>query len=365
MTGIAVVKKSIDSTPASYTELRRRVHETLFLGQRRIEETRVWTYWVTGWWIREYLLQNRSRARRGGEVLGKLSKDEGISVSVLDRCRQFAEKFPKLFPDPYFADGRHMSVTPYPASKKESKFVLTWSHYRTLLPVEDGKLRIRLAREAACRRWTVPELESQLQLRGKGTAASGHLLSAPTLLTPKKGELFTYRIIKEGGGLALDHGFASYWNLSGKESTRFREGDIVRKIPGGKIEKLQNASADLLYTYEADVIRVVDGDTVWMKIYLEGHLSPPWVKEKLRLRDIDAPELSTPEGKVAKQFVESQIKATERILITTTKPDKWDRYLSDVFLIQPDGQEIYLNNLLLEKGCARLKTRWSLSDWET
>lgn len=359
----ALAKKSA-GVPAAYADLRRRVHETLLLGQRAVEEARVRTYWETGWWIKEHLLLNRHRAGYGDEVLRKLSRDEGVSGTVFKRCRQFAEKFPGLFPKPIGAARHLFALTPYLASKRELKSVLTWTHYRTLLPLEDEKLRVRLAREAARRDWTVPELEAQIQSRRKSPVASSDSPPTPVLLTPKKGELFTYRIVEDGGALALDQGFAKYWNLSREEAGRFRKGDIVRKVPGGKMEKLQKPTPAFLYTYEADVVRVTDADTLWMKIYLEGRGSPPWVKEKLRLRDIDAPELKTPEGNAAKRFVEGLVESAARVLITTTKPDKWDRYLSDVFLIRADGPEIYLNNHLLQNGHARVKTQWSLYDWE-
>ena len=50
--------------------------------------------------------------------------------------------------------------------------------------------------------------------------------------------------------------------------------------------------------------------------------------------------------------------------ITTTKPDKYDRYLADV-LIQPrDGApEIFLNQALLENGHARRLDRYGPEDW--
>ena len=83
------------------------------------------------------------------------------------------------------------------------------------------------------------------------------------------------------------------------------------------------------------------------------------------------PELGTPAGKAAKRFVESLVKRATSVTIVTTKPDKWDRYLSDVFLTvptPPGGEggtgELFLNNLLLENGHARRFDKVALSDWE-
>ena len=55
---------------------------------------------------------------------------------------------------------------------------------------------------------------------------------------------------------------------------------------------------------------------------------------------------------------------TSSITICTTKPDKYDRYLADVFLKGPDG-EVYLNNELLANGRAvRKDGGYSPADWE-
>ena len=42
------------------------------------------------------------------------------------------------------------------------------------------------------------------------------------------------------------------------------------------------------------MLKVVDGDTPWVKVVLKPER---WVKQKLRLRDLDCPEIDTPEGK--------------------------------------------------------------------
>jgi endonuclease YncB( thermonuclease family) len=120
---------------------------------------------------------------------------------------------------------------------------------------------------------------------------------------------------------------------------------------------------------------VVDGDTLVLKIWLKQN---HWLREKVRLRGIDCPELDTPEGKAAKRFVETLVKEAEFVTVTTTKPDKWDRYLCDLFLGSPrpsdgrgvrgegnpDDAESFLNNLLLEYGHARRYDNVKPADWE-
>ena len=125
--------------------------------------------------------------------------------------------------------------------------------------------------------------------------------------------------------------------------------------------KIKDATAADLYTYRAVVVKIVDADTFWVRIDIGFG---DFVNQKLRLRGIDAPEMDTLEGQKAKRFVESQFKNFTEIVVTTTKPDKYDRYLSDVFLQPEAGEEIFLNNALLETGHADRKDSFTLTDWD-
>ena len=85
-------------------------------------------------------------------------------------------------------------------------------------------------------------------------------------------------------------------------------------------------------------------------------------------------KLLTPEGKAAKRFTESLVNSAQSVTISTTKPDKYDRYLADVFIRTSTGDapfkasakegEIFLNNALLEAGHAVTKKAWEFGDWE-
>ena len=57
-------------------------------------------------------------------------------------------------------------------------------------------------------------------------------------------------------------------------------------------------------------------------------------------------------------------RAAERATIHATKPDKYDRYLADVFIATGRGADVFLNNALLEQGLAERKDAWEFGDWE-
>ena len=110
-----------------------------------------------------------------------------------------------------------------------------------------------------------------------------------------------------------------------------------------------NRTAKDLFTYSAFVERVIDGDT--LKVYLDLGFNI-WTHQTLRLRDLDCAEVSTKSGDEAKIFVQSLLKESQKIVIRSSRSDKYDRYLADVFIPQKSGEDIYLNNLLLETNRA-------------
>ncbi len=131
---------------------------------------------------------------------------------------------------------------------------------------------------------------------------------------------------------------------------------------------VEDATRADLFTYSAELRRVVDGDTLVVALEVSPGV---FLEQKLRLRGLDCPEMSTPEGRAAKRFVEALVAKTTAIVINTTKPDKYDRYLADVFLTMSDqpsavsDQPLFLNNILLENGHAVRKDAWEFGDWDS
>ena len=102
---------------------------------------------------------------------------------------------------------------------------------------------------------------------------------------------------------------------------------------------------------------MIDGDTLWLDVDCGFRV---WSRQKVRLRGIDTPELSTQVGQEARAFVASRLSENTSVAVTTTKPDKYDRYLADLFY-RPGkgaGEDVlgngrFLNRELLRKGYAR------------
>ena len=101
--------------------------------------------WLIGYRIAEEELKGNGRADYGVEVIKKLSKEltkeygKGFDRSNLYRFLSFYKNFPKIVD----------SVS------RQSKTLLSWTHYRVLLQVFDKKARDWYEEEAAEQSWSV------------------------------------------------------------------------------------------------------------------------------------------------------------------------------------------------------------------
>lgn len=109
-----------------------------------------------------------------------------------------------------------------------------------------------------------------------------------------------------------------------------------------------------LYYYKAEVTKVYDGDTITVNIDLglKAHL----FGEKIRLNRINTPEIRGAEreaGLVSRDFLRSLILG-KKIVIETIKDrkGKYGRYLGEIWIEDDNGEQINVNDLLVEKGFA-------------
>lgn len=334
----------------NYSVLKKRVGEVFVEGRRRVEKELVRMRYHTGLLINEHVRLNHGRAEYGSKALLRLEKDFGVDDSELARYSQFARSFPIL------------------GGRRELKFNLPWQHYRKLMVITDDDERIRVTLEAEKNDWPFEKVETRVRyLVGKGQDED----APPRLSKVLLGPLFTYKIIRvtsltaPTGELLLDLGFKHRLEMDVFLPAKFPEGTIVTSTKDAKgrysLEKTRplNPSRpglgqgdDLLYTYKAFVEAVVDGDTLKLD-FLPGFGNRKG--ETIRLNHIDCPELDTPEGKAAKNFVERELAGCGFLTVKSvrTRKEKWGRYLVDVFYARRGrGPLVYLNQLLLDKGHA-------------
>lgn len=106
------------------------------------------------------------------------------------------------------------------------------------------------------------------------------------------------------------------------------------------------------YIRQADVLNVIDGDTVDVIIDLGFYLA---ARKRVRLARINAPEMNTLEGKNARMFLRDALEQTTGpIYVRTYKDgeDKYGRYLADILL--PEFTDS-LNDHMVRSGHAAYK----------
>ena len=133
----------------------------------------------------------------------------------------------------------------------------------------------------------------------------------------------------------------------------------TRTPTGFSLQQIDEARARH-YTYVGLIESIIDGDTVWA--YIDCGFDV-WVRQKLRLRGIDTPEIATARGQRARDFVQGELRQVDFVALTTTRPDKYGRYLTDLFhLPDEDDPEVvlrrghFLNRDLLHAGLAKRMT---------
>ncbi len=94
----------------------------------------------------------------------------------------------------------------------------------------------------------------------------------------------------------------------------------------------------MIYIYKAELIRVVDGDTV--ELLIDQGFSN-FTKQTMRLYGIDAPEMRTEAGKEAKKWLIGALTHYEAIYVQTiqlstkAKRDKYGRFLAVLYGFYP------------------------------
>ena len=357
-------------TVPTYATLRRSVEQVLYTGRRDIEAAWVRTYHDIGRLIQEHLLFNQERAEYGAKLFARLAHDVKVSSRTLHECVQFYLYYPIVRPVAQ----------------------LGWNRCRLLCQVDDEPQRTALTAQAKQYDWASGEILRRVRTLNaarnlRSNSAEGlddktTAVAAADLLTPKRGRVDRYRVVALDAGLGLDLGFKLFRPVPPAQVRYRTAGEIVAVEAEGEVSAVADSRPGDLFTYAAVVRRVIDGDTLEVALALPGVVL--W--QKLRLRGLDCPEIDTPEGKTAKRRVEALVASAKSVTVYTTKPDKYDRYLADIFLqieepssasdLKPSTlllkqqaggpfpEGLFLNNYLLENGLAERKDAWEFGDWE-
>ena len=112
------------------------------------------------------------------------------------------------------------------------------------------------------------------------------------------------------------------------------------------------------YLYAAEVVHIVDGDTLDLRIDLGFHTERIG---RFRLANINTPEVDTPDGRSARDFLFARLQPGITIAVQTQRTDLHGRYVTHLFYSSLElttaecfTQGTYLNDELLQEGHAEV-----------
>jgi len=126
---------------------------------------------------------------------------------------------------------------------------------------------------------------------------------------------------------------------------------------------MENVNPEIYYEYRAICLRIIDGDTLELKLEIGFGLS---FVDRFRLYGIDTAETHGKKSKIAEEkalglkavvFIKTLLfpdkinSAPLRVETIKDKKDKYGRYLAKVF-VEKDGNDICINDALLKEGLA-------------
>ena len=312
-------------TLQNYKKLLVKIQKTIAKTKenivRDVNREKVVMSWEIGKEIESNLKENKGSGY-GEELFRQLVKDTSIARTALYQMHNFYKTYPKL-----------------PSQEKS----LSWSHYRNLIAVKDAKTRAQLEGLVIEKNLSTDKLQRAIA----GTKKVKQKNSAEKIikkLRVTRGKLFTYTATKEG---EIDLGFNIL--LEKNYATN-------KQVQTDSSQALTLNQPKSSYTYKAELERVVDGDTIHVKLDLGFGIKH---REILRLAKINAAEAETTEGKKATTALKKILKDLPFLIVKTNKTDIYGRYIADVFFGKGSPEKIaengeYLNQLLLDRGLVKV-----------
>lgn len=329
----------------TYKTLKSTVLALLAEGRERaaraVDREKASTYWEIGHTIHTHLEAHGGASTYGDQVVKQLASDAGLKRQRFYEMLSIYRTFPIV----------------------RTSGLLGWSHYIELVRLQDDDQRTFYEAAASKRGWSVRELRAQIKTDIYGEhSEDAETGKGRSPLTPVRGELYTYTVLDVNrDAVVIDLGFGIDREIP-KEDVEGEPavGDVGRSTRVKDrmvLSPIDAPDQTGRFTYTADVVRVVDGDTLRVRVDLGFRTG---IRHILRLRGIDTPELSTEEGTRAKAYVQRVIADSPIVAVRTFGKGRYGRYVTDVFISEGETDRAtvvekgrYLNQVLVERGLAR------------
>ena len=345
-----------------YDKLIARMQKTIVDGfaavQRAVTYQGLKTFWTAGEDVLAIVEESGGELRLGRSLYQRISRDLKKNIDLdasadkVGRMVQFRRKYP-VFPE----------NTP-----------LGFTHYLALLRIDDPKKRAQLERRAIRSGMSVDAIIAEVaRIKGekKALAQPEPVMDEHMILPCQRGEPYVYRVFPEtplSGKkvFRVDCGFKINVPVPLNNAYRPTQARVVRSARQEdgtyQIRRFKDSGVDrpedLLYTYAARVTNVIDGDTLDVRIDIGFGIS---VSDRLRLKGINAKEMTELKGRQAKHFLKTYLKECPVVILRTEKEGMFGRWIADLFAIQGcddiykiAAEGLYINQFLLDTGYAEV-----------
>ncbi|MDV6237896.1 DUF1016 N-terminal domain-containing protein [Leptospira ellisii] len=241
--------------------------------------------------------------------------------------------------------------------KVELDHRLSWSHYRKLAYVSDERLRDKLSKAAIKEGWSEESLSFKIK-------EAGEQRKSPTLKWRRPaGLLWHYKIketFKSDENYLLDLGFYCYYEIpKAKADHPYKTGDVLKIERQGKtwsLEKTRLPKSSDLYFYFGEMERVIDGDTILVKLQLGFNVI---VRQRIRLHNVWAAELDTDEGESSFELLKEKLPPKTKVIIRSRTKDIYGRYVGEVLYSRKKAiapEEIFTDGIYLNEELNHLRS---------
>ncbi len=322
-------------TQLKYTQITRDIRAIIKRGREDAQKALQHQILATNWEVGKYLTEN-------------LPLEEAPSAKNAKTIKHLARTFDQN--EVYFY--MVMKFYRYYPNLPKNGSLLSWSHYLALIGIDDARKRMRYEKLSIKEKLNCNKLGALIAVDRTKPQTAALKRGATKGLNVTRGKLHHYILAgpkkNEGNnGIAtIDVGFSILRDIAISRQSNMHAGLMVHTVPTVILSvakdlnikkqnekhnftvKLSNASRDCLYTYKAQVERIIDGDTLVCMIDLGLKTK---TRQKLRLRGINCPEMTTKRGKYVKDYVRKLLGKQDYIIVKTYKDDKYGRMLADVF----------------------------------
>lgn len=304
--------------------IRNTISQGVLKSKSVVKKEQTKAYWSAGKTLYESFKNIETESIYGKSLFQEIAEATNISCRSLYLMHQFYNEYPDL---------------------NEKDNLLSWTHYRVLLTVDEKEKRDILEKKIIEKNLSTRELREEVKAKKKNKQKNNSIKE-------KIGAMHHYKIYEDLNRKEkfIDLGFRTYKKL--QPDSELSKGKIIKVLDENILNyEVIKTNKKNLFNYKARVQKVLDANNILLKIELGFGIN---VIQKVKLRGVSCPDIITDEGLKAKSYIKSKLSSSDIVYIKSFKRDKNNIYLVDIYTkIKIESSEnhsnYFLNQILIDK----------------